>query len=106
MQLISGLAAALMYRGILGTNSIIPESTQIESGKESVWYACLHWLEHCVKESESHVAAWVQQHLVYCVQFWLLYYRRYVSTLERVQKSYTRMLPELESIDRRGGLPN
>ena len=38
-------------------------------------------------------------HLEYCVQFWSPHYQKGVEDLERVQRSFARMLPGLEDVD-------
>lgn len=44
-----------MYREILRSNFIAPWKWQhVDSGKEGVWYACLHLLRHWIYESGSH----------------------------------------------------
>ena len=40
----------------------------------------------------------VKPHLEYCVQFWSPYYRKGIIKLERVQKTFTRMLPGLDGL--------
>ena len=40
----------------------------------------------------------VRLHLEYCVQFWSPHYQKAVDALERVQKRFTRMLPDVDGI--------
>ena len=48
--------------------------------------------------------ALVRSHLEYCEQFWAPYLRRDVLALERVQRSFTRMIPGVKSLTYEEGL--